>query len=139
MANPAASSSPPTASDLVYAGDVAAWTALAHTLKARFYMHTAEVRPAAYAHALAEAQQGISSDAGNYFGAFTSNTNETNFYYQFQLTIGRGGYLIPDPQSVSLLSTRGDPRRQEYFNGAATNLSRTRLAPNYPQTFVSYD
>src|SRR5438045_9541990 len=82
MANPAPSSSPPTASDLVYGGDVGAWTALAHTLKARFYMHTAEVRPAAYAQALAEAQQGISSDAGTYFGALTTNTNETNSYYQ---------------------------------------------------------
>jgi len=139
MANPAPSSSPPTASDLVYGGDVGAWTALAHTLKARFYMHTAEVRPAAYAQALAEAQQGISSDAGNYFGAFTSNTNETNFYYQFQLTVGRGGYLIPDQQFVNLLNTRSDPRRPDYFNSAATNLSGTRLAPNYPQTFVSYD
>jgi starch-binding outer membrane protein, SusD/RagB family len=140
LASTASTNSPPFASDLVYGGDVGAWTALAHTLKARFYMHTAEVRGApAYASALAEAQQGISSDAGNYFGAFTSNTNETNFYYQFQLTIGRGGYLIPDPQFVSLLNTRGDPRRQDYFNGAATNLSGSRLAPNYPQTFVSYD
>jgi len=139
MANPAATSSPPTASDLVYGGDVGAWTALAHSLKARFYMHTAEVRPAAYAQALAEAQQGISSDAGNYFGAFTSNTNETNFYYQFQLTVGRGGYLIPDQQFVNLLNTRSDPRRPDYFNGAATNLSGARLAPNYQQTFVSYD
>jgi hypothetical protein len=140
MASTAATNSPPVASDLVYGGDTDAWTALAHTLKARFYMHTAEVRgQAAYTAALAEAAQGISSDAGNYFGAFTSNTNETNFYYQFQLTIGRGGYLIPDPQFVSLLNTRGDSRRQDYFNGAATNLSGTRLAPNYPQTFVSYD
>ncbi|HEX6627497.1 MAG TPA: SusD/RagB family nutrient-binding outer membrane lipoprotein [Gemmatimonadaceae bacterium] len=140
LASTAPSSSPPFASDLVYGGDVGAWTALAHTLKARFYMHTAEVRgAAAYASALAEAQQGISSDAGNYFGAFTSNTNETNFYYQFQLTVGRGGYLIPDQLFVNLLSSRNDPRRQDYFNGAATNLSGARLAPNYPQVYVSYD
>ena len=140
LASTAPSSSPPFASDLVYGGDVAAWTALAHTLKARFFMHTAEVRgQAAYAAALAEAEQGISSDAGNYFGAFTSNTNETNFYYQFQLTVGRGGYLIPDQLFVNLLTSRNDPRRQDYFNGAATNLSGARLAPNYPQVYVSYD
>ena len=53
--------------------------------------------------------------------------------------MGRGGYLIPDPLFVNLLGTRQDPRRQDYFNAAATNLSGTRLAPNYPQTFVSYD
>ncbi len=140
LASTAPTSSPPFASDLVYGGDVAAWTALAHTLKARFYMHTAEVRgQAAYAAALAEAEQGIGSDAGNYFGAFTSNTNETNFYYQFQLTIGRGGYLIPDQLFVDLLDARNDPRREDYFSTDASNLSDARLAPNYPQTFVSYD
>ena len=36
----------------------AAWMRLAHTLKARFLMHTAEVRPTAYPQALAEASSG---------------------------------------------------------------------------------
>jgi hypothetical protein len=140
LANTEATNSPPFATDLVYGGDVSAWSTLAHTLKARFYMHTAEIRgQSAYAAALAEAQQGISSNAGNFFGAFTSNTNETNFYFQFQLLVGRAGYLIPDPLFVNLLSSRNDPRRQDYFNAAATNLSGTRLAPNYPQVYVSYD
>lgn len=44
MATTAATNSAPAAADLVYGGDTGAWTALAHTLKARFYMHTAEVR-----------------------------------------------------------------------------------------------
>jgi hypothetical protein len=139
MATTAATNSPPTGSDLVYAGDTELWTALAHTLRARFYMHTAEVRPAAYAQALAEAQQGIDSDGGNYFGAFTSNAAETNFYFQFEVTAGRGGYLIPDAQFVALLESRNDPRRAEYFNSAATRLSNERLAPNFQQPFVSYD
>ncbi|HKR08644.1 MAG TPA: SusD/RagB family nutrient-binding outer membrane lipoprotein [Gemmatimonadaceae bacterium] len=140
LENTDATNSPPFASDLVYGGDVSAWAALAHTLKARFYLHTAEVRGlSAYTAALAEAQQGISSDGGNFFGAFTSNTNETNFYFQFQLLVGRAGYLIPDPLFVSLLSSRNDPRRQDYFNAAGSNLSGTRLAPNYPQVYVSYD
>jgi len=139
MASTAPTNSPPFGSDLVYGGDTDAWTALAHTLKARFYMHTAEVRPGAYAQALTEAQQGISSDAGNYVGAFTNSAAETNFYYQFEVTAGRGGYLIADALFVQLLETRNDPRRDEYFNAAATRLSDDRLAPDFKQPFVTYD
>jgi len=139
LASTAPTSATPAASDLVYGGDAGLWTALAHTLKARFYMHTAEVRPAAYAQALTEAQQGISSSAGTYVGAFTSNSAETNFYYQFEVTAGRGGYLIADQQFVTLLENRNDPRRADYFNAAATRLSDSRLAPNFQQPFVTYD
>ena len=49
----------PGANDLSYGGNATQWTQLAHTLKARFFMHTAEVRPAAYASALAEAKLGF--------------------------------------------------------------------------------
>jgi len=139
LASTAPTSATPAGSDLVYGGDAGLWTALAHTLKARFYMHTAEVRPAAYAQALTEAQQGISSSAGTYVGAFTSNSAETNFYYQFEVTAGRGGYLIADQQFVTLLENRNDPRRADYFNAAATRLSDARLAPNFQQPFVTYD
>lgn len=139
LASTAPTSATPAGSDLVYGGDAGLWTALAHTLKARFYMHTAEVRPGAYAQALTEAQQGISSNAGTYVGAFTSNSAETNFYYQFEVTAGRGGYLIADQQFVTLLENRNDPRRADYFNAAATRLSDARLAPNFQQPFVTYD
>jgi hypothetical protein len=139
LATTDATNSPPAASDLVYFGDVGLWSELAHTLKARFYMHTAEQRPTAYAQALAEAAQGISSDDGNFFGAFTSNAAEQNFYFQFEIPAGRAGYLIADPQFVALLANRGDPRRAEYFNAAGTRLSGARLAPDFQQPFVTYD
>jgi hypothetical protein len=139
MASTAVTNSPPTASDNVYFGDTEAWTTLAHTLKARFYMHTGEVRPGAYAQALTEAEQGISSDAGNYFGAFTSNAAEQNFYYQFEIPAGRTGYLIADQQFVALLEARNDPRRDEYFDADGARLSDDRLAPDFQQPFVTYD
>jgi hypothetical protein len=139
MATSSATNSPPGGADLVYGGDTDAWTTLAHTLKARFFMHTAEVRPTAYAQALAEARLGIASNAGNYFGAFTSSAAEQNFYYQFEVPAARAGYLIPDPQFVALLESRSDPRRAEYFNPGATRLSDDRLAPDFPQPFVTYD
>src|SRR6202008_3930214 len=80
--------------DLVYGGDPAKWLALAHTLKARFYLNTAEVRPAAYAQALAEARLGISAESGTYFGAFTAAPGEQNFWYQFAI-VQRGGDMGP--------------------------------------------
>lgn len=134
----------PGDADLVYGGSPAKWTALAHTLKARFYMHTAEVKGTpAYTAALAEAKLGIMSDAGNYTGVFTASTNEQNFYFQFNNTAGRGGYVVPNPTFDSLLKARKDPRRTQYFaldtTDAAVDLSATRGAPDYAQPFVTYD
>jgi hypothetical protein len=137
----AAGSAGPAAADLVYGGDPALWTAFAHTLKARFYMHTAEVRPGAYAQALAEAQQGISSDAGNYVGAFTSTASETNFYFQFHGPAARGGDLGIGITLDTILVRRNDPREAEYFapSGNPRWLSAERGAADFQQPYVTYD
>jgi hypothetical protein len=131
----------PGAADLVYGGDGSLWAPMAHTLKARFYMHTAEVKPAAYAQALAEARQGISSDAGNYFGAFTSTASETNFYFQFHGPAGRGGDLAIGTTLDTILVRRGDPREAQYFapSGNPRWLSATRGAADFQQPYVTYD
>lgn len=134
----------PGGDDRVYGGDPAKWAALAHTLKARFYMHTGEVRPTAYAQALAEAQQGIMSDAGNYVGTFTGSTNEQNFYFQFNYVAGRQGYLLPNRFLDTLLRSRNDPRRTQYFainakTDSATQISAARLDAAYQQPYVTYD
>jgi hypothetical protein len=132
----------PGAADLVYGGDPAKWLALAHTLKARFYLNTAEVRPTAYAQALAEAALGIKSNAGTYFGAFTASQGEQNFWYQFDI-VQRAGDMGPGIFLDNLLKARGDPRRNDYFQHNAADqpidLSVARLSPSYPQPYVSYD
>lgn len=136
----------PGSADLVYGGDPTLWTAMAHTLKARFYMHTAEVNGAtAYAAALTEAQQGIMSNDGNYFGAFDASNppNEGNLYYQFHGPAGRGGDLGGGVFLDSLLKARNDPRDAAYFShnpdGSVNWLSATRGALDYQQPFVTYD
>jgi hypothetical protein len=133
----------PGPADLVYGGDRDLWTAFAHTLKARFYMHTGEVRPAAYAAALAEAKLGIKSDAGNYVGAFTATPGEQNFYYQFHGPAARGGDLGAGITLDTLLLSRNDPRRTDYFSyrpsGARDWISDTRNDPAFQQPFVTYD
>jgi hypothetical protein len=129
----------PGGADLTYGGDPAKFAAFAHTLKARFYMHTAEVRPTAYLAALAEAKLGIKSEDGTYFGMFFDASGQQNFYYQFEVTAGRHGYVVPNTGFVNLLQSRSDPRRLQYFNPAGTDLSDVRLAPDFPQPYVSYD
>jgi starch-binding outer membrane protein, SusD/RagB family len=132
----------PLGADLVYGGDPAKWLALAHTLKARYYLNTAEVRPAAYAQALAEAKLGISNNAGTYSGAFTQAPGEQNFWYQFDV-VQRAGDMGPGPFLDNLLQARNDPRRNDYFQhnaaGVATDISVARLAPDFQQPYVSYD
>jgi len=143
----------PGAADLSYGGNRAKWLALAHTLKARFYMHTATTaNPAAataYANALAEAKMGISSNDGNFNAAFTTAPGEQNLYYQFYNTTGRGGDIGAGPFLDSLMLAQGDTARDEnYFShsvnsttGALTliDISDARLAPDYQQPLVTYD
>jgi hypothetical protein len=129
----------PGLADLVYNGDRASHIALAHTLKARFYMHTAEVRPGAYAQALAEAKLGIATQAGTYVGRFFNAAGQQNFYYQFEIIAGRHGYVIPNINFVNLLASRNDPRRFDYFNLLGDDLSATRLLAAFAQPYVSFD
>ena len=139
MASNSATDAGPGPYDLNYNGDPASWTKLAHTLKARFYMHTAKVGgTAAYTAALAEAKLGLSDPAMDYKGVFqTAPLAETNFYYQFNGPAGRGGYMGIDPQFVNLMLTRQDPRFSDYIDTTANYVSSTRSAAAYQQTFVS--
>lgn len=135
--------------DLVYGGDPEKWIALAHTLKARLYLHTAEVNgDAAYASALTEAQQGIASNDGDYIAIFTGGLQgESNPWYQFMNAnggTGRDGDIIAtsDTHLYSLLDDLGDPRRDEYYdlsNKAAGYLSDFRGGAAFPQPIVTYN
>lgn len=126
----------PGPADLNYGGDRAKWTRLAYTLKARFYLHTAEVRGnSAYVAALAAAQKGIASNADDYKAVFSGGAGEENFYENFVKQ--RAGYLLPNPRFVSLLESRGDPRLFEYFNAGLDNISDARLDPGFDQPIVT--
>lgn len=140
----------PAAADITYGGSQSKWTTVAHTLKARYYMHSATVaNPAAataYSNALAEAKKGIITNAGNFNAAYSITPGGQNRYYTFWT--GRSGDVKAGPFLDSLLLAQGDTvRAQNYFShstgpgGAFTliDLSVARLAPNYPQPLVTYD
>jgi hypothetical protein len=109
------------ANDLVYGGDPALWLEAAHTLKARFYLHTAELRGApAYQAALAAGALGISSPANN-FTTFHSQTNgEQNGWWQFDNLSGFGADIVAGKFLVDLMLARSDPRLPEYFATTST-------------------
>jgi len=144
LANTAASNSGPGPADLVYGGSVARWTALAHSMKARLYLNTAEVRPGAYAQALTEARLGIQTAAGDYHSVWSGRGGETNMFYQFT-NEQRNGYAQPDAFLWNLMQARNDPRRPVYYDGAIDPDVGTQIDfgevddPTYPQQIFSAD
>jgi len=134
--------------DLVYGGDPAKWIALAHTLKARFFLHTAEaVGATAYQSALAEANLGIADNSGDYIANFSgSQALESNPWWQFvdaDGSTGRSGDLVAMPSHLSTLMTSlSDPRFSDYFdpgNDNTSEFSPVRENPTYPQPFVTFN
>jgi hypothetical protein len=128
-------------SDLVYgANDPTTqgekWTALAHTVKARLFLHTAEVNPGAYASALSEAQLGITDPDDDYKAVWSGDLFEQNYWYQFDV-VQRAGYIAPGPFLVNLLTTTSDPRLHQYFNSTVTDISDARLDPGFSQPLVT--
>ena len=145
--------------DLAYGGDPEPWTELAHTLKARFYLHTAEVNGAPdYQNAIDEALLGISDPDHDFLAVHSGAQGEANVWWQF-ITQSRPGYINAGAYLVNLLQTRGDPRLTEYFEAgpsaggaivggrpgvdqASGNLaqinSATRLQASYSQPLVTW-
>lgn len=122
--------------DLVYGGSRTQWLRLAHTLRARFFMHMAEARPGSYAQALAEARQGITTTSSDYVEVFSGNANEQNFWYQF-IDVQRSGYIAPNPYLYELMQSRGDPRLADYFTPGGGDLGDARRAANYTQHVIT--
>ena len=144
----------PAGADLFYDGSKTKWLRLAHTLKARFYLHVAERQGnSAYQSALTQAQQGLQK--GDDLTSYQSDDpNEQNSWYQFTV-IQRSGYMSPGAFLVSLLQTRSDPRLAQYFDpnasgqyvgaapgqqGSATisTFDEARVGPGFRQPIVTY-
>jgi hypothetical protein len=90
-------------SELIYAcpGDPLAlapiYIQVAHSLKARLYMHTAEVDPTSYAKALLEVPLGISTPANDFLWFHDGSPQGNNIWWQFMSArgdIGPGAALI---------------------------------------------
>ena len=141
--------------DLSLGGDNAAWIKVARSLKARLYMHTAEVNNGAYALALAQAQQGISAPSGDLRSYHSTSSGEENIWWQF-IARDRDSYIRPGKFLVDLMVARSDPRLPDYFakNGAGnyggaapgegldpvkhSNISPVRLRADFHQPILTW-
>lgn len=109
----------PGSVDMNFAGNAANWVAVAHTLKARFHMHWAEVNgSSSYQAALAEAQQGIATSAGTWRAIHSTASTENNLWYQFMRD--RSGYISSGDYLVPLMVAENDPRLPFYFSEASS-------------------
>jgi starch-binding outer membrane protein, SusD/RagB family len=147
----------PGAVDLAYGGDHMKWTHLAHTLKARFYMHQIHapgVSPTMMADsALAQADSGL-QDGEDYQAIWSGSVEQQNYWYQFNVIAGRAGYYTASTTLVDSLLARGDTAfLSTYFSVDTTvdtsatnvidtvisypNLASPRLQANSPQIFAS--
>lgn len=114
--------------DLNFGGNAACWTQVARSLKARYYMHVAEVQGAtAYAAAATQAAQGISANACNWRAIHNSAATENNIWYQFQRD--RPDHIVAGFYLTNILNNGtpavfadDDPRLPLYFL-PATNSS----------------
>jgi starch-binding outer membrane protein, SusD/RagB family len=117
--------------ELIYAGRDAAglravYTAVAHSLKARLLMHTAEVNPTAYALALAEVPLGIASPADDFLWYHDLTATGANIWWQFNSA--RTGDLAPGAALVEIEKRRiaagveDDLRLGFYFTPATTGF-----------------
>lgn len=139
----------PGLTDLVFGGNAAKWTAVAHTLKARIAMHQR-----AYGVAVTETALGITSKAGDYNTYQSATTGEENGWFQFRRN--RGTDMSAGDSLVTMMQSRGDPRLLVYFekngtgvvkgakpgdedDGSFSWLSTTRGDPAYHQPWVTYD
>src|SRR2546423_7177089 len=152
------SGSGPGRYDLVYGGDNTKWTQAAHMLKARIYLHLAEVRGASqYASARTEAQLGISSPANDFKAVHSEATSERNMWFQFQLT-SFGQDLVAGARLVGIMQAQNDPRLPDYFGKNSTGgyggydvatqknvgepspiANSGRNAPTFSQPIITYD
>jgi hypothetical protein len=112
--------------EIIYAGRDAAglrdvYTQVAHSLKARFYMHLAEVDPSNYALALAEVPLGIASPANDMLWFHDLSPTGQSVWWQFMATRGD---IAPGAALVEILKRRiaagieDDARLNYYFLSA---------------------
>ncbi len=118
----------PGSKDLVYGGSVTKWVALAHTLKARLYLHTAERIPASYALALAQAKLGIGTADNDFITYQSSTVGEQNRWYEFKQ--GRSDDVAAGRTMVEIMRTRADPRLALWIDVNASGQIRGQ----YPYT-----
>lgn len=109
--------------DLFFSGDAAKWIEVAHTLKARYYLHVKD-----YPNAIIHAQQGISTDANNLQFPHPTGTQlqDINLWNSF-LAIDRPGDIGATDANLAKLLDADQPA----YRGNAKTDEANRFAFYY--------
>lgn len=105
----------PAGDDLFFGGDIQRWRRVAHTLKARYYLHTVKRDPNAAQKALDALEAGIASNADDL--AYPANDQEFNPWYRY---IQSTPNVRIDASYSALL--QGDPRRPYHIRSVFGEL-----------------
>jgi hypothetical protein len=143
--------------DFYFSNDMAKWIATAHTLKARYYMHTAENADLSYDNTklnsvLSETAQGISDVDGDFATVHSTTTFENNLFQQF-LIGSRAGDVEPASLHINLAKQLNDNvLLAQLYNrnvsgqylgsppgvSAGSNVSTFAIQGDYRQLIVSH-
>ncbi|MBS1950537.1 MAG: hypothetical protein OJF59_000726 [Cytophagales bacterium] len=143
IANLASTGSAP--GDFMLGGSKSAWTAVAHTVKARLYLHVRD-----YANAITQAGLGIASVSGNLMATHGNAYLQTfNLYYSFT-TYDRSGYMSANSFAPKLLDasqpgSRNNAKTDEtarlnyiYYPGSGLNFA-PQAGTYEPNVLVDFD
>ncbi len=127
----------PSTADIHFGGSASKWTAVAHTLKARFFLETKD-----YSSAFTEAAKGISSSAGSLLSLHGTATGTQNFYsYGKSLTdINSDGAFITTLLDSASATYHGNSKTDErarlnfYFTYTGSGASKSKFTPNTTST-----
>ena len=134
----------PGTDDYIYAGDVNAWIAAAHVVKARYYNRLSKRDAAGSAtsalSSLNDAKlAGFAGNENNMNAHFGTKSNEYNQWYAFTV-VERAGYMKTGLTMTNIMNAWTDPRLPFYclpdsgnaYNGSATdaqNLDASEVGP----------
>ncbi|MEM0996610.1 MAG: SusD/RagB family nutrient-binding outer membrane lipoprotein [Bacteroidota bacterium] len=126
----------PGSDDLIYGGDVAAWTRFCNFLSARAYLHLGLRDAANYTNALNAIDAGAFTSAGDdafyNWGAGATESAPWFQYIQQRDDIAYTGFIY------DLMSGNGDPRYTVYLDTANSTLGSFFASATAPYYFGSY-
>lgn len=113
---------PPASTEIYFDGNAVAWSQVAYTLKARFFMHTKE-----YTAAYTAAQKGIGSNGSSHTNNMKSPhgkaTDDANLHYQFFALASRKNDLVTSNFFASFIDSNNatNPIPANYRGNSKTN------------------
>lgn len=106
----------PGSEDVIYGGDLEKWKKTAYALKARYSLHLSKLKgAAAYNDALTALANAYTSNDDDFKLVFGEDYTNSNPIYQSEQE--RAGYYGASATYMDLLTSKGDPRKDSYFDG----------------------